>query len=463
MASITSTGIGSGLDVPSLVQQLVAAEGQPTELRIARNEAQFQAKLSALGSVKASLSTFQDQLEKMSDLNALLARSATVANEDVLEAAADKNALPGTYDVEVVQLAQAQRLQSPAFTSTAQTLGTGTLTISVGGESFSLQFDDSNNSVADIQDAINNAVDNKGVSATVVNADSGTYLFLTADNTGVDQAIRVTQSGGDGGLSVLEYDPDNALLSLTQTAAAQDALVRINGFDVSSDSNSVVGAIEGVTLDLLDSGAGLSTQLVIRNDRDAVKAEIQAFVDAYNELVETFDAQTSYDTETETGAPLLGDATVRGVRDQLRRELSVAVTDIDANFSSLLDIGITSDLDSKLEIDDSRLDAVLDTEFAKLGQLFANSDGYAVRLSNIVESYVDGTDGVLTKRVEGIEGSIDDLADQRDALNLRLESLEARLLRQFNALDALVGELTTTSSFLTQQLASLPRIDVSSG
>lgn len=456
MASITSTGIGSGLDVSSLVQQLVAAEGQPTEVRIARKEARYQAELSALGSVKSSLADFKSQLDKMSELDSLLARSATVDTEELLGVSVDETALPGTYDVEVVQLAQAQRLQSAAFTGTDAVVGTGTLTISVGAESFSLTIDDGNNTLAGIQDAINNAVDNKGVSATVVNADTGSYLFLSGDNTGADQSIRVTQTGGDGGLSGLEYDPDNMLAALTETVAASDALVRINGFDVTSDNNSVVGAIDGVTLDLLVAGEGSTSRVVIENDEEAVKSQVQAFVDAYNELLTTFDKQTAYDSETETAGPLLGDAGVRGVRDQLRRELSIGVEDIEATFGSLLDIGISSDVDGKLEVDSARLDEVLDVEFAKLGQLFAASDGYAVRLADIVDSYIDDTEGVLTRKVEGIEGSIEDLADQRDALSLRLESLEARLLRQFNALDALVGELNTTSNFLTQQLAQLP-------
>ena len=150
---------------------------------------------------------------------------------------------------------------------------------------------------------------------------------------------------------------------------------------------------------------------------------------------------------------------MRGLRDQLRREFFTEVTDIDATFNSLLDIGITTDLDGKLSLDSATLDGVLETEFAKFGQLFANSDGYAQRFNSLIESYIDSTDGVLTERVEGIEASVEDLTDQREALALRLQSVEARLLRQFNALDALVGQLTSTSNFLTQQLASLPKIN----
>jgi len=458
MASITTTGIGSGLDVASLVQQLVAAEQQPTELRIARREAQFQGELSAYGSVKSALSGLKDQLDKMNELDSLLKRSVSVSDETILELSADESALPGSYEVEVEALAQAQQLQSAAFTGADATVGTGTLTISVGGASFSVTIDESANTLADVQDGINRSLNNTGVSASIVNADTGSYLFLSGQSTGSDQTIRVTQSGGDGGLSVLEYDPANQLDAMTEAAAAQDALVRINGFEVTSDNNTVVGAIDGVTIDLLTTNVGEPTRVSVSDDGDAVKAEITAFVEAYNEVVSTLDSQTAYDIETKQGAPLLGDATVRSVRDQLRRELSVIVGDADASFNSLLNIGIETNVDGELEIDDTRLNSALASDFSKIGQLFANPEGYALRLGAIVDSYVDGSEAVLNRRLDEIEGSIDDLTDQREALGERLVSLEARLLKQFNALDTLVGELTSTSNFLTQQLASLPSV-----
>ncbi len=460
MASIVSSGIGSGLDVQGLVQQLVAAEGQPTEFRIARREAQYQSELSALGSVKSAVSAFNDQVKKMQDLDTLLQRAGTVADEAVLGLSVDTSALPGIYSVEVTQLAQVERLQSGAFADTSTAVGTGDLQISIGGEFFTVAIDGSANTLSDIQDAINNAVDNKGVTATVVTADTGSYLFLTGEKTGSTQSITVTQSGGDGGLNVLEYDPLNGLNSLTQTQAPQDAIANINGFAVTSSGNSIAGAIEGVTLDLLATNVGAATQVTISNDEAAVKAQLEAFVSSYNDLIDVFKEQTAYNSETETAAPLLGDATVRGLQEQLRREFFTEVTDIDATFNSVLDIGITTNLDGKLSLDSATIDGLLDTEFSKLGQLFANSDGYAVRFNNLIESYIDSTDGVLTERVDGIESSIEDLTDQREALALRLESVERRLLRQFNALDTLVGQLTTTSNFLTQQLASLPQINV---
>ena len=463
MTSITSTGIGSGLDISGLVQRLVTAEGQATEIRIARQEARAQAKLSAYGGLKSALSTFGDQLEKLSEPGSLLARKGSTGDEAQVTVSVGETAVPASYQVEVVQLAQAQKLESGAFGSADAVVGTGTLTIAVGSESFSLTVDSENNTLEGIRDAINAAVDNKGVAATIVNGDTGSYLILAGENTGGDQSITVTQAGGDGGLSALEYDPANMLTSLTERQEAQDARVRVDGVDVSSDTNVVVDAIEGVTLNLVAANPGTTTEVTIENDLDAVREQLKSFVDGYNALVDAFDAQTGFDPETETAGPLLGDLAVRGVRDQLRRELSVAVTGIEAGFGSLLDIGIETGVGGKLTLNDSTLDAALGSEFSKFGQLFAGSDGYAVRLSGVVDSYLDEDQGILTARTDGLDRTIEGFAEQREVLNARLESLEGRLLRQFNALDVLVSELTTTSSFLAQQLGNLPGISVSNG
>ena len=207
MASIVSTGIGSGLDVQNLVQQLVAAEGQPTEIRIARQEARLQAELSAFGSIKSALSSFRSQVETLQEQGALQKRSVTVGNEEVFSATVDENALPAEYNIEVVQLAQSQQLISGAFTDANTAVGTGTLTISVGSSTFDVAIDSDGNTLSNIQDAINASVNNAGVSASIVNADDGSYLVLRGDTTGAAQAITVTQSGGDGGLARADLRP----------------------------------------------------------------------------------------------------------------------------------------------------------------------------------------------------------------------------------------------------------------
>ena len=307
MASITSTGIGSGLDIAGLVKQLVAAEGQPTDLRLSRKEASAQAKLSAFGSLKSALADFRDTLETMKDLTSFLKRKAASSDDSVFTVSVDETALPADYSIEVVQLAQAQKLTSGAFTDADTVVGTGTLTIVVGAESFNIEATDENNTLAGIRDAINAALDNSAVAATIVNADAGSHIILSGLNSGVSNSITVTQSGGDGGLSALEYDPGNGLNALTETLAAQDSIVRIDGFEIAADSNSIANAVDGVTIELLAEAPGVTEALVVENDEAAVRETLDKFVETYNTLIDTLDQLTKFDVETESAAPLVGD------------------------------------------------------------------------------------------------------------------------------------------------------------
>jgi len=365
--------------------------------------------------------------------------------------------LPASYSVEVVQLAQAQKLTSGAFADSDAVVGTGTLTLTIGTATADIEITAENNTLAGIRDSINSASDNPGVAATIVNAASGSYLILTAEKTGEAQAMTITQAGGDGGLSALQYDPVGGMTSLTESIAAQDALIRIDGFDVISESNTIIGAVDGVTIDILQTSGGIPDSLTIENDLDATRDLIAGFVESYNALVEMFDQLTDFNQESALAAPLLGDATVRGIRDQIRRELSEAVSDIDAPFSVLSDVGIEIQLDGKMEINDDELSAILSSDFVKLGQLFSNSDGYAVRLFDLTENFL-ATEGILETRTKGLTERIEGFGDDREALNERLALLETRLFRQFNALDSLLAQLSSTSNFLALQLDNLPGV-----
>ena len=222
-----------------------------------------------------------------------------------------------------------------------------------------------------------------------------------------------------------------------------------------SETNAFTGAVQGVTITALQDTAGGTENLTIENDEDVTQQLVADFVESYNSLIETFDTLTAYNAEAEEAAPLHGDATIRGIRDQIRREMSNPVTDIDAAFTTLRDVGIETQLDGKLQIQGDELSSVLAGEFVRFGQLFANSDGFATRLYDLTEGFL-ATDGVIDARTKGLNSTIEEIADRRVALNERLASLETRLLRQFNALDSLLGELNSTSNFLNQQLTNLP-------
>lgn len=461
---IVSPGIGSGLDINSLVSQLVAFERAPVEQRLNRQEADVNADLSAFGVLKGALSAFESTLTNLNDAAAFQARKANSSDETFFTASATKDAAIGGHTIEITSLATAHKLASGAFTDSSTTVGTGTLTISVGADSFDVLIDGTNNTVAGIRDAINAASDNTGVTATLLNADDGTRLILNSDSTGAANTINVTEAGGDGGLVSLVYDPGGSgTTNLTQLTAAADAQLDVDGFTVSNGTNTITDAIEGVTLNLLQAQVGNSLQLDITTDVDVAKQSIQDFVTNYNAIVASIFNIAGFDAATSTGGPLLGDSLVRGVESQLRRELSTAVTGSSGSFSTLAEIGITTQLDGILSIDDAALDAALADEFDNVGALFSSTDGYAPRLINLMDSYLDSLDGLLELRIDTLESNLDDISDERVALDLRMEAVEARILAQFTAMDALVSQLQATSDFLTQQLANLNPTNSSTG
>jgi flagellar hook-associated protein 2 len=458
MTSVTSLGLGSGLDLESLVNQLVAAEGTPEQLRISQQEAEFQAELSAIGSFSAALDTFNSALENLADLDSFGKRIATSSNEALFTATADDSAVSSSHDIRIISLAEAHKLSSQAYANADTVVGTGTLTIQVGDDpekTMTLAIDEDGATLAQIRDAINESEDNPGVSAVIVNGEDGAHLVLTSATTGEAGAITVTASGGDGGLNALVFDPANGVTNMDEVQQAVDAELNIDGITVHSSSNTVSDAIDGVTLTLLSADPDETAKLNVTLDTESTATTISGFVTAYNALITTLDGLTSYDPETKIAGPLLGDSMVLLFEDQLRRDVSDLVSGAGA-FDSLGDIGITSNFeDGTLVLDEDALNEALDSNFDDVGALFASEDGLAVRLQSLASSSLD-PDGMIDVRTEGLQESIDGLADDQAQLDAHLASYEDRLRDQFTALDSLVSELTSTSDFLSQQLALLP-------
>lgn len=454
---VSAPGIGSGLDINGLVQQLVAAERQPVANRINLAEVRTNSELSAVGKVKSALADFQDTLEVLKDIDNFQKRTVSLSSEDFISVAATSAAVKGSYDVELQQLATAQKLSSVAFADPSTPKGTGLLTLSLGAASFAVNIIDGENSLADIRDAINDAADNPGVLATIVNADDGARLILSADETGSANQIAVTASGGDGWLTVFNYDPLAGSNPMTELEAAQDAIALIDGFTVTSSSNSIDGAIEGLDINLLAAEVGTTTSVGIDFDDAAANAALSAFVNAYNSLASVIDEVTSFDSESGIAGALLGDSIVRDIESALRRELSNVVGDPStASFTMLAEIGITTDLNGKLQIDGTKSADAIELDFDAVGRLFADTDdGIAVRLDAIVSAMLEST-GTINQREERLNGRLEDLTEQRERLDDRMLKVEERYFAQFSALDTLLAQFKSTSDYLTTQLASIP-------
>jgi flagellar hook-associated protein 2 len=450
MATLTTSGLGSGLDINSLVDQLVAAERAPTANRLTQREATANAELSALGRFKSALATFKDAVAKLSDADEFQGRTVTVEDKEVFTATASSSSLPGSYSLEVMSLASAQRLRSIGFGDATSPVGDGTLAITVNGQTANVFIPATASSLNDIRDAINDAADNPGVRATIVKASDGAHLILSAAETGAEYAITITQSGGNGGLAAFVYDGENpASNTLLQLQAAADANVVIDGFPVTSASNDITDAIDGVTISLVGARPGTMVDLEVDYDPVGAKQSVSGFVTAYNKLIDTVAELTRYNADTREAAPLLGDATVRGIRDQLRREISSATGS--GVFKLLADIGVTTDTTGKLSIDATRLDDAIATDFDAVGALFAGTNGLASRLENIAESTLASGSTIAT-REDALKVTLKTITGQRETLDERIEQVRGRLLDQFNAMDRLLAQLKNTSSFLSQQL-----------
>jgi flagellar hook-associated protein 2 len=675
---VAATGIGSGLDIESLVTQLVQAERAPAENRLLRQETRLTAEISAFGTLQGSLAGLQDAVDTLSRLDTFGRRAATSSDSAAISVSADSAAAPGDFRVQVDQLARSQSLASEAFASPTAAVGEGTLTFRFGTvtatppaetppnsqtfDTFSVNadraaatitIDSSNNTLAGVRDAINEA--DFGVSATIVNDGSGFRLLLNSADTGAANAIEIQVGDSDAndtdalGLSRLAFNAGAA--NLTQTAAGRDAQFSINGLNLTSASNEVDDVIDGVDLTLLAETTS-AVSVSVSEDVGAVRGAIESFVSAFNGFVGTANRLTAFNPATGEAAPLQGDFTTRTVINQLRTALSTPADGFNGPFTTLSELGLRTQADGTLSIDDAILDAALETNFDSVAGVFAQSavvadanirfegatentqvgsyainvtqlatrgslagapvpaptvatpltidsgndsfslavDGVASGTINLTQgdftsgealaaelqaringdsalaaagvsvnvifdagrlqirsnrfgsesrvaitavdsntaaslglSVASGTDGVdvagtiggvaatgrgqllsaatgsdadglrltvtggalgdrgtvdvssgvaaalgsildgflgrsglLEARTDGLQGSVDRIADDRDALDRRLEALEARIRRRFNALDTLLANLQSTSSFLTQQLANIP-------
>lgn len=452
---ITTSGVGSGIDIESLVTQLIAAEGEPATTRLNKKEATWQADLSAFGSLKSALSTFQTSVRALSDPADFLGRTSTSSNTEVFSATADETAVPGNYTIEVVQLAQSAKTRSGDFSSAEEIVGTGSLEISLGADSFQLTIDDSNNTLEGVRNAINAASDNPGVTASIINVDGGSRLVFTSDKLGSANTIGIVVTDDDGlpidnaGLSRL------ATANLTAVQPPQDAIINVDNQPVTRDSNSFSDVISGVKFTLESAEPGTTETLAVGLNKGSVIKNVNSFVTAYNSLVDTMNNLSSFDADTGAAGTLLGDSALRGVESQIRQTLTSAVSGL--GFDSLVQIGVTTDDTGRLTVDSSKLDSVMTEDFTAVSQLFSSENGLAKSLDSVLERYISSDGGILTSREDNLKSSIESLDGDREALNRRLATLDARYRAQFSAMDVLVAQLTSLGDYLTQQLDSLPK------
>jgi flagellar hook-associated protein 2 len=556
----TTSGIGSVLDVNTIVSNLMSVERAPLT-KVATQKTAYQSQISAYGALKSALSTFQTSVSALSSLSKFNAQSVTSSNTSLLTATSTGSATVGSYDISVSQLAKSQKLSVGGFSNVSDVVGTGSLTISFGTftpevadpfapSSFvansaktdlNITIDSSNNTLAGVRDAINAA--NGSVSATIVNDGTTNRLVITSKDTGEVNSLKISVSDDDGnnldetGLSRLAYDPQAAAGSgknLTLLQDAKNAILQIDGIDIVKSSNSISDAIDGVTLNLLGITSGSALSLSVATNQDAIKTSVTAFVDAFNKLDTALRNLTKFDETGQANGALLGDSTARSIINQIRSVMNTAVAN-GSSLNTLSQIGVSFQRDGKLNLDNTKFTNAVNSNFNDMASLFAAtaratdpqisfvsstsktqegtyaieltqlgtsltnaqgtingaaatggtstlrgllgdasegltiniaggalgargtvnfSLGYAAKLSTLLDNLLS-EDGILASRTDGINNSIKRLDTQAERLTSRLALIESRYRAQYSRLDVLLTSMSSTSSFLSQQIASL--------
>ncbi len=388
MQTLASPGIGSGLDVNSIVTQLMTLENRPL-IALDTKEAKLQTRLSAFGALKGALSAFQSSVAALADPAKFNSITATISDPTLAKVSATSSAVVGSHSLEIQTLAQSQKLKSANFETTSTAIGSGTLTIQFGtynGGAFTLNTDkaaqsivisSNNSSLSGIRDAINQA--DAGVTASIVNDGSGNRLVIASKDTGVSNALKITAIDSDGnnsdnvGLSQLIYDASMGSASnLVETVAATNANFIIDGISISKASNKISDAVEGVTIDLLKTNSGTTTTLSLAQDTASTQSAITSFIKSFNDLNKTIVNLSKYDATTKQASVLTGDSTVRSIQTSLRNELSNPLTSAGGGLSLLSEIGVSFQADGTLSLDQTKLSKILSDPTKDVSTLFAS-------------------------------------------------------------------------------------------
>lgn len=458
MPLITSAGVGSGLDLESIISATLDAERVPKINSLAAKEEKLQVELSSLGEIKSAISSLNDTIEKLADLDNFNKRTATLNQPDsgdVVSVSTNSNSTAGSFDIEVTQLASGSRAVSTASPYTSNTdvitASGGNLTLTAGSDTFNINLA-AGATLEDLRTAINESDDNFGVTANIVNTGTEAKLVLSSNTTGagndisitndtaeLDEVSTVANAGGAGGLAVAAEDQ------------AKNGIIEVDGITITSDSNTFTDAVQDLTIKALaETEDGDSAKLTVDYDKAGVTTLVDELITNYNQLIGQLGFQSRVDK------PLNGDATIRSLSSQVASTLSSTLTD-SGPFESIYDIGLGVDKDGYLEKSSlvRSLNDSLDEYYDDVGTAFAGDNGLAKQFESLLGNYID-SDGLINLREENINEQIDALEDDFENHEYRMTQLEARLRQQYTGLDVLMAQMQATQGYLTSSLANLP-------
>lgn len=444
MPTVTFSGLASGLDTAKLIDGLVQIERRPITL-LQNQQSKLRDKIKLYQDLQGKLGSLKTAATRLSAAASFFVQKVTSSNESVLVATVSTGAGVANHTVTVNTLARGSTLGSVTFDDVdTTTVGTGTLAITVGTTTTDVTIDSTNNTLQGLRDAINDS--GADVTASIVTVNAGATpsyrLVVSGKNTGLVNAVSLDESSLNGGTAP----------GFTTTQAAQDATLTIDGIAIARATNTISDVITGVTLDL-KSPSATELQVTINNDNEAIKTQINDLVQAYNNVISFIATQTKYDGATEKGGPLIGDSALRMLQRNLQLVITTPVTGVP---SILGEIGVATQKDGTLSVNDAKLSSALQTDLSGVSNLFlSTTNGVAQATVGVVNDATRLGTGILPVRIDGTQNAIDRVADQIVRKEAALERYEQDLVRRFTALETLISRIQVQGNFLTQQLLSL--------
>ncbi len=466
---LSFTGIGSGLAVSDIVDALVGAERTPFESRLNAQEATYTTDISAVGALKSAVETVQASIESLSDADNYQQRTAS-GSDSYLSLTSTKDAEVGSYSIKVDALASEHKLSSAAFTET-DALGEGTLTFASGENSFDIVASDTD-TLSDIRDAINDSADNESIIATIVTGVDGQHLVLASKETGLESAITITvddtsdsNNTDNTGLSRLAYQPDslepNFATNMTEVIAASDAQITLDGSIIATSStNTFTEVIDGidVTVKKAHDEDDDNSNISISENNSNIASGLNSFIESYNELLELSNNLGS--SSADGVGVMAGDSLLRGLMSKLRSQLSTSFSTGEDSNSSLSQLGVRTDRYGVLSLDSEDLNTFIDENVDGIQEFFVGTDsepGFAASMDTLMSFYTD-SGGLIQSRIDSRTGQLERIDEDRLSFELKMDNLESRLLAQYNAMDLLVANLNSTSSYVQAQLDNMPGV-----
>lgn len=439
---VSFSGVGSGLDLSSLVTQVVAAEKIPAN-QLAKRKTATNRQATVLGDLVSKLKSLDTKLKGFDTASELRAVTAASSDTARVKITASGEAAAGNHRVAVNKLARGQSSQSIAFASlTSKVPAAGTLSIQVGNDAAAAITFGTNDTIEDIAARIGDS--DADVSASVVYTGSEYRLVVNSKETGLENAITFSESGGS-----LGFNASGSLLS-----AAQDAEISLNGMTITRPTNQMSDVLKGITLDLISEtpSGGSETALTLTTDKSAVKTKVKEFVDGYNEIAKAMLTQMDESAANKDGNNLFGDSSLQALQRSLGGVIAGGYAH-SGDTTSLGGMGIKIGSDGMLSIDDAKFDKAYLADPTRIESLLAGQDGIVKKLGEVIDQYTRAGDGVLVARQAGLRTRVNSFDKEIERINDRAEAIGARMTKQFAALDQTMTNLQSQTSYLAALFA----------